>query len=387
MLYNAYSQKLSGSSRSRKDPVSYLNIMVVGSAGLGKTAFVRTFCETLKQDVIQGSYRESKFMVLNEPLRTTRELYTVSMHIQERGRRTALTLIDTPGFTSGSAIEHQLKYISKYIDYQFERTLAEESKVKRDAKALDTHIHSCLFFIDIKSINGLSEADRYILKKLSSRVNVVPVIGKSDTLSVAQCEQLKAVFRREVFDILQIPVYGYIEVEDEDDNEPFPKQGTRSPNRNNILNMLQECVQEDRDEDAAAMIEYLDSMPFTLINYEEDLQTGRPININLPKSSKMSIQDELFLSDDISDKKKKSIKQNNSGVVLGRAYPWAIVECCNPNHCDFQKLKDILLTGHRDMLRIDTFERYYEHYRTEQLLKRKISRTMAIKSKQGMPLV
>lgn len=125
MLYNAYSQKLSGSSRSRKDPVSYLNVMVVGSTGLGKTAFVRTFCETLKQDVIQGSYRESKFMVLNEPLRTTRELYTVSMHIQERGQRTALTLIDTPGFTSGSAIEHQLKYISKYIDYQFERTLAE----------------------------------------------------------------------------------------------------------------------------------------------------------------------------------------------------------------------------------------------------------------------
>lgn len=125
MLYNTYSQKLSGGSRSRKDPVSYLNIMVVGSAGLGKTAFVRTFCETLKQDVIQGSYRESKFMVLNEPLRTTRELYTVSMHIQERGQRTALTLIDTPGFTSGSAIEHQLKYISKYIDYQFERTLAE----------------------------------------------------------------------------------------------------------------------------------------------------------------------------------------------------------------------------------------------------------------------
>lgn len=151
--------------------------------------------------------------------------------------------------------------------------------------------------------------------------------------------------------------------------------------------MLQECVQEDRDEDAAAMIEYLDSMPFTLVNYEEDLQTGRPISINLPKPSKMIIQDDLCLGDDISDKKKKSNKQNNSGAVLGRAYPWAIVECCNPNHCDFQKLKDILLTGHRDMLRIDTFERYYEHYRTEQLLKRKLSRTMTIKSKQGMPLV
>lgn len=134
MLYNAYNQKLSGShsrsksTRSRKDPVSYLNIMVVGSIGSGKTAFVRTFCETLKHDIIQGSYKESKPMVMKEPLQSTRELYKVSMHIEDNGQRTALTLIDTPGFTSGLAIDHQIRYIAKYIDYQFERTLAEVNK-------------------------------------------------------------------------------------------------------------------------------------------------------------------------------------------------------------------------------------------------------------------
>lgn len=122
MLYNAYSHKL---SKSRKDTLSYLNVMVVGSVGSGKTAFVRTFCETLKHDVIQGSFKESKPMVLKDPLRPTDELYTVSMHIEENGRRTALTIIDTPGFTTGYAVDHQLRYIAKYIDYQFERTLAE----------------------------------------------------------------------------------------------------------------------------------------------------------------------------------------------------------------------------------------------------------------------
>lgn len=136
MLYNAYSQKLSGNSRSRKDPVSYLNIMVVGSAGSGKTAFVRTFCETLTHDVIQGSYRESKSMVLNDPLQPTKELYTVSMHIQDHGRRTALTLIDTPGFTTGADVDHQVRYIAKYIDYQFERTLAEVNVFKFHSIAL-----------------------------------------------------------------------------------------------------------------------------------------------------------------------------------------------------------------------------------------------------------
>jgi cell division control protein 11 len=270
--------------------------------------------------------------------------------------------------------------------------------VKRDAKALDTHIHSCLYFIDIQSINGLSEADRYILKNLSSRVNIVPVIGKSDTLTVAQRDQLKTVFRREIFDILQIPIYGYIEV-DGDDDEIFGKRantkGYRLSQRNKILNMLQECVEEDKDEDALAMIDYLQSMPFTLIGYEEDSQTGRPININNDIANKSENlqseqvdEDEEMLESLTPVTRKKEFIKNKQMIksVLGRSYPWAVVECCNPTHCDFQTLKNALLSGHTDMLRIDTFERFYEQYRTKQLLNRKVSK-IRVESKQGMSLV
>ncbi|KAG2203268.1 hypothetical protein INT47_000188 [Mucor saturninus] len=365
--------------------------MVVGSAGSGKTAFIRTFCETLTHDVIQGSYRESKSMVLNDPLQPTTELYTVSMHIQEQGQRTALTLIDTPGFTTGVAVDHQLRYIAKYIDYQFERTLAEESKVKRDAKALDTHIHSCLYFIDIQSINGLSEADRYILQNLSTRVNIVPVIGKSDTLTVAQCNQLKTVFRREIFDILQIPIYGYIEVDEDEDmfGKRTSTKGYHPSQRTKILDMLHECVEEDNDEDASAMIDYLQSMPFTLIGYEEDTQTGRPINIKNSSNSDSSFikeqEDEEMQDSPTPVTRKKEFIKNKQIIksVLGRSYPWAVVECCNPTHCDFETLKKALLSGHKDMLRIDTFERFYEQYRTTQLQNRTINRSRT-GSKQGM---
>ncbi|OAC99978.1 hypothetical protein MUCCIDRAFT_147618 [Mucor lusitanicus CBS 277.49] len=317
MLYNAYSHKL---SKSRKDTLSYLNVMVVGSIGSGKTAFVRTFCETLKHDVIQGSFKESKPMVLKDPLRPTDELYTVSMHIEENGQRTALTIIDTPGFTTGYAVDHQLRYIAKYIDYQFERTLAEESKVKRDAKALDTHIHSCLYFIDIKNIQAMSEADKYILKMLSTRVNIIPVIGKSDTLTVAQREQIKSVFRREIFDILQIPIYGYIDVDDDGEEQDASSAQQQPHQMNRMLNMLQD-------------------------------------------------------------------RMNSKQHVLGRRYPWAVVECCNPTHCDFSQLKSTLLSTHRDMLRLDTFERFYEQYRTEQLLNRKVKRMIRVEPKAGVPLV
>ncbi|KAI8639463.1 Septin-domain-containing protein [Parasitella parasitica] len=382
MLYNAYSHKL---SKSRKDTLSYLNVMVVGSVGSGKTAFVRTFCETLKHDVIQGTLKESKPMVLKDPLRSTDELYTVSMHIEENGQRTALTIIDTPGFTSGHAIDHQLRYIAKYIDYQFERTLAEESKVKRDAKALDTHIHSCLYFIDIKNMPAMSEADKYILKMLSSRVNIIPVIGKSDTLTVAQREQIKSVFRREIFDILRIPIYGCIDVEEEyTTTSAVDKQLPQHLNR--MLSMLQECVEEDKDEDADALIDYLHSMPFTLVGYEEDPETGRPLNLANTVTNRFieSAEDEEMASPVTP---KKTAGRLNNKNVLGRRYPWAVVECCNPTHCDFSQLKNTLLSSHRDMLRIDTFERFYEQYRTEQLMNRKVKRMIRLDSKQGVPLI
>ncbi|CEP17675.1 hypothetical protein [Parasitella parasitica] len=384
MLYNAYSHKL---SKSRKDTLSYLNVMVVGSVGSGKTAFVRTFCETLKHDVIQGSFKESKPMVLKDPLRSTDELYTVSMHIEENGQRTALTIIDTPGFTSGHAVDHQLRYIAKYIDYQFERTLAEESKVKRDAKALDTHIHSCLYFIDIKNMPAISEADKYILTMLSTRVNIIPVIGKSDTLTVAQREQIKSVFRREIFDVLGIPVYGHIDVEEDyatlSKATPADKQLPRQLNR--MLGMLQECVEEDNDEDAGALIDYLHSMPFTLVGYEEDPETGRPLNLaNTATSRFIETAEDEEMASPVTPKRTAS--RSNSKNVLGRRYPWAVVECCNPTHCDFSQLKNTLLSSHRDMLRIDTFERFYEQYRTEQLMNRKVKRMVRIDPKQGVPL-
>lgn len=125
MLYNAYSQELNGQARSRKDPVSYLNIMMVGRSGTGKTSFVRTFCERMKPNIIHGTLRESKLMALEDTLRATEELYSISMHIEENGERTVLTMIDTPGFVHGFEIDEQLHYLSKYIDHQYERTLVE----------------------------------------------------------------------------------------------------------------------------------------------------------------------------------------------------------------------------------------------------------------------
>jgi cell division control protein 11 len=181
---------------------------------------------------------------------------------------------------------------------------------------------------------------------LSARVNIIPVIGKADMLTLAQVQQVKAIFRKEVFDIFHIPIYGYI-----------PDEPPSATSFSNMVDMLQQ--EQENDEDAKVMLDYLDCMPFTVISYEEEQATGRPIQIG----------------------------RKTDGPILGRRYPWAVIQCNNTNHCDFDALKSAVLSVHRDLLRLETFEHFYEQYRTEQLLKRNIGRMTRIKSKEGVPLI
>ncbi|KAK4512550.1 Pyruvate kinase [Mucor velutinosus] len=130
-------------------------------------------------------------------------------------------------------------------------------------------------------------------------------------------------------------------------------------------------------------------MPFTLVGYEEDPETGRPLNLaNITNSSRLLDQDEdKSLSPATPSTRRTNSRMNSKQHVLGRRYPWAVVECCNPTHCDVSLLKTTLLSTHRDMLRFDTFERFYEQYRTEQLSNRKVKHMMRVDSKAGVPLV
>lgn len=252
--------------------------------------------------------------------------------------------------------------------------------MRRDAKALDTHIHACLYFLE-PSTTGLSDADRYILRVLSSRVNILPILGKADTLSVNQRAVLKKTYRSDIFDQMRIPVYGYLDLgevegEDEEDGADSAEDAMEDDDDVNSIGAavgsiqvgkMIEMLREDWEEndDARAMIEYLENMPLTVMAYEEVPETGRPLMITCDEATSAS-------------------KYMGHGAFLGRRYPWAVVECCNPEHCDLEKLKTTLLGEHRDMLRMDTFERFYERYRTKQLLSRRVDRIVGIESENSM---
>jgi len=67
----------------------------------------------------------------------------------------------------------------------------------------------------------------------------------------------------------------------------------------------------------------------------------------------------------------KDVKGNDGRVVKGRQYSWGVAEVENEDHCDFKKLRSILIRTHMLDLIHTTEESHYEAYRAQQMETRK----------------
>ena len=141
------------------------------------------------------------------------------------------------------------------------------------------------------------------MKRLGTRVNLIPVVAKADTLT---------------------------------QNDLFVfKQRTREVIAAQGIRIYQPPVETD-DEAAAEHARMLtDAMPFSIIGSTEDVQTP------------------------------------DGRVVKGREYLWGVAEVENENHCDFRKLRSLLIRTHMLDLISTTEELHYENYRQQQMETRK----------------
>ncbi|CAG8623828.1 4118_t:CDS:2, partial [Racocetra persica] len=188
-LFNiGMSSKMSRSSRRRKHAVSQLNLMVVGFSSLGKTSFIRMLFDTLrrlKEDIeLPASLSKRAETAQDAEAARTKELCSFTLDIEEEGEKISLTLVDCPGFVRDNELR---------LDVQ----VTEETKVKRNPKAQDSQIHACLYFID-NTNNGLTDKDIRILKRLTARVNVIPIVAKADLLTTTQLANLKKAINRDI---------------------------------------------------------------------------------------------------------------------------------------------------------------------------------------------
>ena len=94
-----------------------------------------------------------------------------------------------------------------YLERQYDDILAEESRIKRNPRFRDNRVHALLYFIpptghayvicflfswcNSYACNRLREMDIELMRRLSPRVNVIPVIGKADSLTPSELRGFK----------------------------------------------------------------------------------------------------------------------------------------------------------------------------------------------------
>ncbi|GCB17496.1 septin homolog spn3 [Aspergillus awamori] len=178
-------------------------LMVCGASGTGRTTFVNTLCG---KKVLEGKD-------CDDP---------ANAHIEEGVRIKPVTvgtlnLAAFPTPPTNTDRPNSFGEIVGYLERQYDDILAEESRIKRNPRFRDNRVHVLLYFITPTG-HGLRELDIELMKRLSPRVNVIPVIGKADSLTPAELAESKKLIMEDI-EHYRIPVYNFpydIEEDDED---------------------------------------------------------------------------------------------------------------------------------------------------------------------------
>ncbi|KAI6152936.1 Septin-domain-containing protein [Pisolithus thermaeus] len=274
---------------------AHFTLMVVGESGLGKTTLVNTLFATELSPPKNYARRHHK------QLDKLTEVDIIKAELEEKQFKVKLTVIDTPGFGDYVNNRDSWSPIVDFIDDQHEAYMRQEQQPQRGEK-IDLRVHACLYFIRPTG-HTLKPLDIEIMKRLGTRVNLIPVVAKADTLT----QNDLAIFKRRI-------------------GEAIAAQGIR---------IYQPPVEPD-DESAAEHARMLaDATPFSIIGSTEDVKTP------------------------------------DGRIVKGREYLWGVAEVENENHCDFRKLRSLLIRTHMLDLISTTEELHYENYRQQQMETRK----------------
>ncbi|XP_039910575.1 septin-10 isoform X1 [Hirundo rustica] len=155
------------------------NILCIGETGIGKSALMSSLFNTDFEDSPSTHFLSSV------------RLRAQTCELQESNVLLKLTVVKTVGFGDQVNKADTYQPIVDYIDAQFEAYLEEELKVIRSLFSYhDTRIHVCLYFISPTS-RSLKNIDLLTMRSLDSKVNIIPVIGKADSISKTELQEFK----------------------------------------------------------------------------------------------------------------------------------------------------------------------------------------------------
>ncbi|KAF1823868.1 cell division control protein 3/GTP binding protein [Dissoconium aciculare CBS 342.82] len=268
------------------------NVMVVGESGLGKSTLVNTLFNTSLYPP-----KERKQPSLDFAPKTV-SIQSISADIEENGVRLRLTVVDTPGFGDFVNNDDSWRPIVENIEQRFDAYLDAENKINR-MNIVDNRVHACVYFIQPTG-HSLKPLDVEVMRRLHTKVNLIPVIAKADTLTD---DEIAAFKQRILADIHHHNIHIF--------------EGPR--------------YELDDEETIAENNEIMSKVPFAVVGANTEVQT--------PEGRK----------------------------VRGRRYPWGVIEVDNEEHCDFVKLRQMLIRTHMEELKEHTNNFLYENYRSDKL--------------------
>ncbi|KAF4844381.1 Cell division control protein 3 [Colletotrichum siamense] len=269
------------------------NVMVVGESGLGKSTLVNTLFNT---SLYPPKERKGPSLDI---IPKTVTIQSISADIEEAGVRLRLTVVDTPGFGDFVNNDESWRPIVDNIEQRYDAYLDAENKVNR-MNIVDNRIHACVFFIQPTG-HSLKPLDIEVMRRLHTKVNLIPVIAKADTLTDEEIANFKS-------RILSDIKYHGIQI----------FEGPR--------------YELDDEETIAENNEIMSKVPFAVVGATNEITNA------------------------------------DGRKVRGRSYPWGVIEVDNEEHCDFVKLRQMLIRTHMEELKEHTNNSLYENYRTDKLI-------------------
>lgn len=280
---------------------AHLTIMVVGESGLGKSTFVNTLFTTS----LAAHKDYSKRHKAEKEASPTTKIKITEAELEEKGFKLRLSIVDTPGF--GDYVNNSDCWVPivEFIEAQYTSYMNQEMQPERSSID-DTRVHVCLYFIEPTG-HSLKTLDIVAMKEIGSRVNLVPIIAKCDSLTPLELRAFKDRIREEI--------------------------------ATHDIQVYSNPIESDDEDTAATYKEIAAAFPYAVIGSEEIQSVG--------------------------DKK-----------IRGRKYLWGLAEVENDTHCDFTKLRSLLLRTHLLNIISSMEQGHYENFRDKTLEKGGLSAGM-----------
>ncbi|KAF8147304.1 hypothetical protein K438DRAFT_1922099 [Mycena galopus ATCC 62051] len=368
----------------RPEPAKELTLLVAGCRG-GKSSLLRLLIDT--SDIAPGASKEQLQSVarfVQGCSGHTSTIRTVSVDIDVDGSEPlALTLVDTPSvdFKDDAYAERVVSETLRFI----ESRLAEGDD-DRIAQNGDRYVHLCIYFLDPDQIlppsvaappprtrtNSFSQMDQEpvileppvtnnpllyrpalplveisTIRRLSARVNVLPVIAKADILSNERLAAIKMAIRRDLAD--NGIGFGIFDI------DHYPGGADDLPPPNGM------SLSATNSPPSSPVASPLLRLPYALISPDIYSHSEGVPHRNLPSRADLVLQ---YTPSQHSSSSKKNLR----GKFV-RTYRWGAVDVLDPNHSDFIPLRAAIF-HHMNTLQKYTREYLFDKFRIECLPQR-----------------